>query len=898
MYRAYPAPQPQLQPGGTISLNPKVNVNVNADVNAAKANTSNINGNGNSNGNDGKNKIGTSRPIIKKFSSNKSRIPLPGSTIPKYGSPSSSLPPPTKKLRGGVIPILPPQSQSKSNSAASSSSNNFVDEKISQRRAQLQSLKAKSANSSASAILARAKAVTNAKANAKVNANPPPAAVTTIPSTNVSPQSFHRSRPLSLKTNKRTVPAKVTIPADVTVPIPVTATAPVVESKKGPDLVQKNGHHDHLNGRPASKPPPTTVKNDKLAPPPIVKGGIITHPHAITVEPTEQVRPTITTVVPVPVPVPGKVMPVRLTKSDVSAGSPLAAPPTSPTVSLFNNISKNDSTVSPLAIGPEAMSSKRLTLQALREAVPSPPKQMHAHDDSLVNDVKARPKDVAASLSMSDAIGHDAMTDTNTNTNIIADTNTNPTAVAKAVPKVVKLEETTVANAKVNTNAVLETEENQPVQSSQLNLTMRLHKAQQEKEQAMKRMAELESQVMDLRFQHQNKDALSQSQPSMRNGRSTERGDRGVGGTRGGRRRMKSPEPRRGGKDPLKDLNLASKAVETVEEIFQSSNAKFVVRKPYGGNELKDYWFDNDFNVQGHGHGQGQDACSVEWMESVEGYWTKASVKDETSLEVLAKVDADGSILHIHGKSCRHGLPIMGDNGIVTGYEYKIFEDVEYMDGALGKVIFIDGEGNDEEYWLDPIYEEALKIRESYCSNVFSAALALKASEESAPIAGSVVNENRNGPGQVDIVPPSMMMPPAFTPSVADACVDTNDLPQDPSIHLQKSVEQPFTASKEQSASVNSQQNSKEKEQSQIEYENSGSTDILSHFFIAFFSTIVSLVWFILMIPVRVVRFTFTIGILICMVNLLWLYFAGNRNAVDMDIMVDMGIMSKQFNIK
>ena len=91
----------------------------------------------------------------------------------------------------------------------------------------------------------------------------------------------------------------------------------------------------------------------------------------------------------------------------------------------------------------------------------------------------------------------------------------------------------------------------------------------------------------------------------------------------------------------------------------------------------------------------------------------------------MAMVEADGSILHIHGDACRHGLPVIGDNGSITGYEFKTFADVESMDGALGKVIFIDSEGNDGEYWLDPIYEEALKIRESYCSNVFSAALAL-----------------------------------------------------------------------------------------------------------------------------------------------------------------------------
>ncbi|KAL7468014.1 hypothetical protein ACHAXS_008242, partial [Conticribra weissflogii] len=48
------------------------------------------------------------------------------------------------------------------------------------------------------------------------------------------------------------------------------------------------------------------------------------------------------------------------------------------------------------------------------------------------------------------------------------------------------------------------------------------------------------------------------------------------------------------------------------------------------------------------------------------------------------------------------------------------------MDRSLGCVAYIDGEGNDCEYWLDDIYEDAIKVRESYCVAVSAAATALK----------------------------------------------------------------------------------------------------------------------------------------------------------------------------
>ncbi|KAL3806803.1 hypothetical protein ACHAXA_001085 [Cyclostephanos tholiformis] len=61
-----------------------------------------------------------------------------------------------------------------------------------------------------------------------------------------------------------------------------------------------------------------------------------------------------------------------------------------------------------------------------------------------------------------------------------------------------------------------------------------------------------------------------------------------------------------------------------------------------------------------------------------------------------------------------------------SSLEWVVFDDVEGMDRALGKVTYIDVEGNERDYWLDSIYEEALTTRESYCMSMISAAIALK----------------------------------------------------------------------------------------------------------------------------------------------------------------------------
>jgi len=568
-------------------------------------------------------------------------------------------------------------------------------------------------------------------------------------------------------------------------------------------------------------------------------------------------------------------------KDVVGPPTPARPPPPPPTAMTITTETVTDinSNLEENAL-PDLNTNKRLTLQALRQVATSPKR-----NDSL-SPVKKSPAKMTSDPGVDATVAHDEKKIENDNVEPVK-------TVQGTVPRSGSHEAYNKVSSESAPSVPLPS--SPPKESSTLRLVRELRIAKQEKEQAMKRMSELEGQVMDLRFELDANVAKSQ-QSERRGGRTLGREDSSMMTERRNRNRrmMKSPEPRRDRtEDPLQDLNVASRAVETVEEIFESPLARFVIRKPYGGNEIQEYKFSKD----------GPDEKSavldfpVEWMESVNDYIMNATVKDEKTLEVMAKVGADSSILLVYGDSCRHGTPRVGDDGSLTGYDFTTFENVDEMEGTLGKVIFIDSEGNDGEYWLDTIYEEALKIRESYCSNVFSAALALKAAEPASKEFSSV--EQQQHEQQRQPPPPmfahmnnmSVASPPQVMskPIMVDECVGTEDLLPVASASATAATSASVTAKK---APPNKPKKNEVQCESQSSHQGYGSTSILSFFIVSVFSIIFNILWFILMIPVRVTQITFTICIMMAIVNVLWLYLADNKIAIDMGAMID-----KQYNI-
>jgi len=806
-------------------------------------------------------------------------------SIPKFGSPS--LPPPSKKHR--AIPL--PQTS-------------FVDDKIALRRAQLRNLKVQSANSNAPSILARARAVTSTSTSTSTAAAP-----TNTGSYLGKPLVTTRSRPMSSVPSPRSPPKFVPMnhvrsklvgaPVQAPVPVPPRAATfmPVASKIHGGPGVNGNSHNPSGSAANGISPNPVVVsspprpissrlpKGEEVpakssAPVEAVEAPVVVqsyqsllptskpptamlndlHPHYSPIIPPAPLKvgasQQVETKVDMPPPV-IKTIPVTKT---IQIETKVVMPPVTKTIQIETKVIvppviKPIQDETKVDMPPVIKTIQVETEAKVQEAAPvAPDKVIVADVPALEPEVTSTKRQTLASLrNAADSPEPKGAADN-------SGANQNMPELENACPE---------------------------KQSGTLRLVKELRKAKEKQEEAMKRMAKLESEVMELRLQRESAD---NRQPRSIRQTSSPR-----------RRRMKSPEPssrNRPNSNPLADNDIASRAVETVEDVFTSNLATYTARKPYGGNERMDYTFSEEDLVGGMGY-------PVSWAESVQSYLQSATVKDEKTLEVLAKLEADGSILLIYGTSCRHGVPTIGDNDI-TGYEFKSFDDVEYMDGSLGKIIYIDAEGNDGEYWLDPVYEEAMKIRESYCSNVFSAALALKEVKASSPQPSMSPKENvdrSNGFGHYPVASPMAMSPPvtpmAMSPPVApkihvaDACVGTEDLPQ---VHVAAMpVEKPKEGAARSANGISEKPlppAPESKKQQNAQEQDSGSTDALSSFIIYFFSSIFSLVWFVVMIPVRVTRFAISAGLVIGIANLLWLYLADNRAAMDMGAIID-----KQYNI-
>jgi len=187
------------------------------------------------------------------------------------------------------------------------------------------------------------------------------------------------------------------------------------------------------------------------------------------------------------------------------------------------------------------------------------------------------------------------------------------------------------------------------------------------------------------------------------------------------RNRMKSPQPKGRQRTTWKEYmddgetDTAMRALQAVSIEYTSDLATYVIRKPHGGNtSLICKTSDDDFLGQ------------VNWITTVHEYTQRSTVDDPSTLEVMAYIHDDSSILFVQGDCyTKHGSKCIGDENL---YEWKVYENFN-SDDLLGSVVYIDVHGNEQEYLLDVILNEAYDIRERYCASVLSAAAALSASK-------------------------------------------------------------------------------------------------------------------------------------------------------------------------
>jgi hypothetical protein len=142
------------------------------------------------------------------------------------------------------------------------------------------------------------------------------------------------------------------------------------------------------------------------------------------------------------------------------------------------------------------------------------------------------------------------------------------------------------------------------------------------------------------------------------------------------KKRASTPHPKREGQSS-DERHFLTEATKSAPDEFYSELATYVVRKPYTSCSDPAFW-------------------SMVGVASSNEYQLRADADKPVSIEVAAKINADGSILTLGGLSTvRHKK--------VGSSQWKIYEDVDEMDKPLGCVMYIDGDANEKEYWLGKI---------------------------------------------------------------------------------------------------------------------------------------------------------------------------------------------------
>jgi hypothetical protein len=178
------------------------------------------------------------------------------------------------------------------------------------------------------------------------------------------------------------------------------------------------------------------------------------------------------------------------------------------------------------------------------------------------------------------------------------------------------------------------------------------------------------------------------------------------GGGRPGGKRTTTPLPRQSSsvEEVVVEDEYLLRAARCIPNAYGTRLASYIVRRPY----IVD---DDDDGDGGDGGTWSRHAHLTDRGE----YPCVATASDPNTLELLAHVEADGSVFTLTGRSdARHSrfsaavaaAPSGGGGGGGGSFdddsslEWVVFDDVESMDRALGKVTYIDVEGNERDYWL------------------------------------------------------------------------------------------------------------------------------------------------------------------------------------------------------
>jgi len=338
-------------------------------------------------------------------------------------------------------------------------------------------------------------------------------------------------------------------------------------------------------------------------------------------------------------------------------------------------------------------------------------------------------------------------------------------------------------------------------------------------------------------------------------------------------------------------------AVSTVPHEYQSDNASYFVRRPRhcvvdDGSNVDITDDDND-NIGGNGSASSFEEQYGKKSQNVYSY--SFNVTNPESVEVIVRIEADLSILVLHGKSSvRHWIP--QDDGIIENIDgVGVHEGenglqqqqspgrqrrrqsgwgvVHYVDGineTLGSKSYTDDKGNECEYCLDTIVEEALATREMYCMSILSAAAVLQdvsIRESTRQAAAAAIVANSSSDRKSESPAPSSLVRNECTQNLNQLIPEkksSNELSRAES----KKTASPSTPEKAAIQSEVSFTDTRAKEEV-----DSGALDIISIFLTFMASTLLGIFWRVCVrLPLRVASFTFLLSVVGVSMSVLYAY--------------------------
>jgi hypothetical protein len=300
-------------------------------------------------------------------------------------------------------------------------------------------------------------------------------------------------------------------------------------------------------------------------------------------------------------------------------------------------------------------------------------------------------------------------------------------------------------------------------------------------------------------------------------------------------KRTATPHPKRHGMTrrtqdgrqvPVSDEDLERQFIASFREAItyipheyhslgKDQQCTFFVRRPYGTPAQNDIF--DLVSPQPH-----------------EAYSKRAHVSDPTTIDLAVAIPYDDSVLCLFDTSAvRYRITPTGPLETITTGE------------LLGAIRYIDDTANEQEYSLDLILEEALQVRQQYCSTMMTTALGFsqrKVSSDNAPVASKETTLTKAETNEIG--------------------VDTADIP----VSVPKEVRVDDTKSKKAT---------KEEKQSKMEDDNddSSAADVLTVFIGIILKSIFSFLWWLVVgLPIATVKTSITYILAFAILGTIYLY--------------------------